>query len=64
MGFGDVGTASMSEMILSICWMSLGVAFYSFLMGNVSSMMAQIDADKAKLRVSSLLGVESIRSSG
>ena len=39
-GFGDVGTASIAEMILSVLWMFLGVGFYSFVMGNVSSMMA------------------------
>ncbi len=52
-GFGDVGTASASEMILSLVWMLLGVGFYSFVMGSFTSIIASIDREKAKLRVSS-----------
>ena len=50
-GFGDVSTASVLEMLLSLLWMILGVGFYSFVMGNFSSMIASIDSEKAKLRV-------------
>ncbi len=49
-GFGDVPTASSLEMLLSLLWMLLGVGFYSFVMGNFSSMIASIDSEKAKMR--------------
>ena len=49
-GFGDVPTASVLEMLLSLLWMILGVGFYSFVMGNFSSMIASIDSEKAKLK--------------
>ena len=39
-------------MLLSLMWMILGVGFYSFVMGNFSSMIASIDSEKEKLKVS------------
>ena len=38
-GFGDVWTDSVPEMLLSLLWMVIGVGFYSFVMGNFFSMI-------------------------
>lgn len=49
-GFGDIPAKTTLEMLLSLVWMVFGVAFYSFVMGNFSSMLASIDSQKAILR--------------
>eukprot|EP00347_Sterkiella_histriomuscorum_P013255 403365416 len=46
-GFGDIHAQTELEMILSLFWMVFGVGFYSFIIGNYSSIIAgniQIEA--------------------
>jgi len=42
-GFGELNAQTISEKILAIIWMILGVGFYSFTIGNLSSIIASID---------------------
>lgn len=39
-GFGDIPAVTVSEKIIAIGWMIVGVGFYSFTNGNLSSIMA------------------------
>jgi CRP-like cAMP-binding protein len=38
-GYGDVGANTVQEILLSFVWMLVGVAFYSFIIGNFSSII-------------------------
>lgn len=40
LGYGDIPAVTTAEMILSLFWMTFGVAFYSFIIGNFSSIIA------------------------
>ncbi len=42
-GFGDIGSRTALEMILSLIWMIFGVGFYSYVIGNFSSIIASYD---------------------
>ncbi len=42
-GFGDIPAVTELELGLALIWMILGVAFYSYVIGNFSSMIASID---------------------
>lgn len=42
-GFGDITASTRTEMILSLLWMIFGVGFYSFTVGNLSSLIASMD---------------------
>ncbi len=48
-GFGDVTIISVSERIFAILWMIVGVAFYSYAIGNVTNLIANLDADSEEL---------------
>ena len=48
-GFGDIPAVTITEKIIAIMWMIAGVGFYSFTIGNLSSIMAQIDIKAQKL---------------
>ena len=39
-GYGDIGAITTAEIILSFIWMMVGVAFYSFIIGNFSSIIS------------------------
>lgn len=39
-GFGDIPAVTVMEKIIAIGWMIVGVGFYSFTNGNLSSIMA------------------------
>jgi CRP-like cAMP-binding protein len=43
-GFGDITPFTYSEMILSISWMVLGIAFYSTIVSSISSLFSSIDS--------------------
>ena len=45
-GYGDIGAVTSTEKILSLIWMVFGVAFYSFVIGNFTSMLASNDIIK------------------
>jgi len=38
-GYGDIPAFTSSELILSFIWMLVGVGFYSFIIGNFSSIV-------------------------
>ena len=42
-GFGDIPAVTELEIALALIWMILGVGFYSYVIGNFSSMIASID---------------------
>lgn len=53
-GYGDFGCNNLSEYIITIIWMFIGVAFYSFVLGSltsiVSSEMSNADTLNNKLK--------------
>ena len=48
-GYGDFKVSTKTEYILAIFWMVVGVNFYSFTIGNVSSIIATMDSKAAVL---------------
>jgi len=48
-GYGDFIVSSKTEYILALIWMVVGVNFYSFTIGNVSSIIATMDSKAAVL---------------
>jgi hypothetical protein len=48
-GYGDFTVSSKTEYILALIWMVVGVNFYSFTIGNVSSIIATMDSKAAVL---------------
>ena len=48
-GYGDIHAYSVSEKIAALVWMILGVGFYSFTIGNLSSIINTIDVKAAHL---------------
>jgi len=49
-GFGDIGSVTNIEMVVCCMWMIMGVGFYSFIIGNLSSIMSDIDDKSSKLQ--------------
>lgn len=49
-GYGDIPAATMTEQILSVLWMIFGVGFYSFTIGNLSSVIASMDTKNGILK--------------
>lgn len=48
-GYGDFSISTTTEYILALIWMVIGVNFYSFTIGNVSSIIAAMDAKASML---------------
>ena len=48
-GYGDFSVSTTTEYILALIWMVVGVNFYSFTIGNVSSIIASMDQKSAIL---------------
>ena len=48
-GYGDFSISTTTEYILALLWMIIGVNFYSFTIGNVSSIIAAMDAKASVL---------------
>jgi len=48
-GYGDFSISTKSEFILALIWMIIGCNFYSFTIGNVSSIIAAMDNKEAVL---------------
>ena len=48
-GFGDVTVGTTTERIFAIVWMIVGVAFYSYAIGNMTSMIASLDSMNEEL---------------
>ena len=49
MGYGDFGAQTVSELFLSLIWMVFGVGFYSFVIGNMTSIIANENANSENL---------------
>ncbi len=49
-GYGDIHAISTSEKIAALLWMIIGVGFYSFTVGNLSSIINTIDVKAAHLQ--------------
>ena len=60
-GYGDMGASTDSEIIISLFWMLFGVAFYSFIIGNFTSIIQGDDQIQAmvdlKIRHLAMLSV-------
>jgi Ion channel len=54
-GFGEFGAETYSELVLSVVWMICGVSFYSVVIGNLTSLIANETANSENLFVSSEL---------
>jgi hypothetical protein len=50
-GFGDFGANTVAELYLSLVWMIFGVGFYSFVIGNMTSIIANENANSENLYV-------------
>jgi hypothetical protein len=48
-GYGDMQGKTMEERVFSIMWILFGVAFYSFTIGNLQSILSEIDANSSEL---------------
>ena len=48
-GYGDVTGSTTLERVFSILWMIFGIAFYSFTIGNLQSIISTIDAKSSEL---------------
>lgn len=44
-GFGDITIVSASERMFAIMWMVIGIAFYSYAIGNMANLVENMDAD-------------------
>lgn len=51
-GFGEFGAETYAELIMSVIWMLSGVSFYSVIIGNLTSMIANETANSENLFVS------------
>jgi hypothetical protein len=49
-GYGDIPARSVYEKISAVLWMVIGVGFYSFTIGNLSSIFNSIDVKGAHLQ--------------
>lgn len=49
-GYGDISARTQSELVLSVLWMVFGVGFFSFTIGNLSSVLASMDTKSAILK--------------
>ncbi|CAI2375652.1 unnamed protein product [Moneuplotes crassus] len=59
-GYGDFGVGNMTEIIMNIFWMIFGVAFYSFVIGNIQSIITKMDGDTEDL-VNKLKALENFK---
>ena len=50
-GFGEFGAWTYAELIMSVIWMISGVSFYSVVIGNLTSMIANETANSENLFV-------------
>lgn len=49
-GYGDGSIQTRTETVVAICWMFIGVGFYSFTIGNLASIISSIDSKAAHLQ--------------
>ena len=48
-GFGDITIITEGERLFAISWMIIGTTFYSYAIGNMTNMIASLDADRETL---------------
>lgn len=46
-GYGDIAAKTWLEMVVSVCWMFVGVGFYSFTIGSLSNYLTIVDTREA-----------------
>lgn len=49
-GFGDISANNNTEYTFACMWMVFGVAFYSYTIGNMTSLITSIDTDNEELQ--------------
>lgn len=49
-GFGDIAAKSLIERIFAIMWMIIGVGFYSYAIGNVGTILSNMDRRLSELK--------------
>ena len=59
-GYGDFGVGNEVETCMSIFWMLFGVAFYSFVIGNIQSIMTK-NAENTEVLVTKLKALEDFK---
>ena len=50
-GYGEIPAVTITEKIVAILWMVFGVGFYSFTIGNVQTIINEIDVREYKMRI-------------
>ena len=50
-GYGEIPAVTIPEKIVAILWMVFGVGFYSFTIGNVQTIINEIDVREYKMRI-------------
>ena len=63
MGYGDITAYQVDERVVTLLWMLTGVGFYSFTVGNLSSIIAAIDKRAAHLQTKLSAMSEFVRNS-
>jgi hypothetical protein len=48
-GYGDISGGTSAERIICVFWMIIGVAFYSFSVGSIASILSSMDSKKKAL---------------
>jgi len=48
-GFGDISGGNEVEQVMAIMWMIFGVGYYSYTIGNMTSMISSFDSDNEEL---------------
>lgn len=48
-GYGDIAARTWLEMVVAVCWMFVGVGFYSFTIGSLSNYLTIVDTREALL---------------
>jgi hypothetical protein len=48
-GYGDITAYDIQERIVTLAWMVAGVGFYAFVIGNLSSIIENMDVKAARL---------------
>lgn len=49
-GYGDIHAETNTERFISVAWMMIGVAFYSFTIGILTSILGKIDSRSSQLK--------------
>lgn len=50
-GFGDITIKTRQERLFAIGWMVIGISFYSFAIGQISTFIQNTDRDQERLNI-------------